>query len=93
MSYAAAHAYEAEAEDLGVSEVARSSRGFMRAYEKHGTPAAMRRAPHPVRNHSWARERSNFVKRHMKQYDKDPTLPRWLALVMWAYKPPGRRPS
>ena len=36
MSYAAAHAYEAEASRHGVSAVARSPKGFMREYERAG---------------------------------------------------------
>lgn len=92
MPYAQAHRWEAEAEMRGVSQVARSSRGFMRAYERHPTAAQLRRTPHPTRNHSWAHERANFVKRHMEQYRKNPTRRRWLALVMWAYMPPGPAP-
>lgn len=93
LSYKQAHAWEAEAKAHDVSQVARSARGFMRAYEKHGTAAAMRRAPHPSHDHSWAQERANFVHRHMKQYVKHPTYRRWLALLMWAYRPPGRIPE
>ena len=92
MSYAAAHAWEAEAARLGVSEVARSRRGFMRAYERHGTASATRRAAHHS-SHTWGTERTNFVKRHMAQYRKNPTYRRWLALVMWAYRPPGPVPT
>lgn len=92
MSYAQAHAWEAEARRHGVSAVARSARGFMRAYERHGTADAMRRAPHPKHDHTWARERANFVARHMVQYSRHRTYRRWLALVMWAYRP-GPPPS
>ena len=101
MSYAAAHAWEAEAARLGVSEVARSRRGFLRAYERHGaaTRHARMRCHHSNRNSSrsptawtWGQERARFVARHMAQYRQHPTYRRWLALVMWAYKPPGPRP-
>ena len=43
--YAAAHAYERRAAELGVSRVARSRRGFMRQYEKAGGSTAMERRP------------------------------------------------
>jgi hypothetical protein len=105
MSYAAAHAWEAEAARLGVSEVARSRRGFMRAYERHGaaTRHARMRRHHSGRNSgrnssrsptawTWGQERARFVARHMAQYRQHPTYRRWLALAMWAYKPPGPRP-
>ena len=92
MTYDQAHRWEAEAARLGVSEVARSRRGFMRAYQRHGTAAAMRKAPHPTRDHSWAVERAHFVKRHMAQYRSHPTRRRWLALVMWAYRPSAEPP-
>ena len=42
MPYPQAHAFEAEAARLRVSQVARSSKGFMREYERAGTLAAMR---------------------------------------------------
>ncbi|MHA1156946.1 MAG: hypothetical protein ACTSQK_12635, partial [Candidatus Heimdallarchaeota archaeon] len=42
---------------------------------------------------NWRQRRNAFVARHLIQYNKKPTPRRWLALVMWAYKPPGRRPK
>ena len=48
MSYAAAHAYEAEASRHGVSTVARSSKGFMREYERAGSARAMASRPLPA---------------------------------------------
>ena len=45
MSYAAAHAWEKEAKAHGVSEVARSAKGFLREYAKAGSAAAMRKRP------------------------------------------------
>jgi hypothetical protein len=83
MTYAEAHAYEAEAERRGVSRVARGPSGFMRMYESHGD--GLRRVPHG--NITWGRRRDNFVKRHMAQYQKHPTRRRYLALIMWAYRP------
>lgn len=92
MSYGAAHRWEALAKSKGVSAVARSPRGFMRAYEKAGTW---------VRLDPWWKARRNaFVARHMAQVrqngeklwksDKSGKLQpsrRCLALLMWAYKP------
>lgn len=93
MSYRAAHAHEAEARDRKVSKVARSSRGFMRAYEKHKTAERTRRAVANERTgRTWGETRRNFVRRHMAQYVTHPTRRRWLALVMWAYRPPGPAP-
>lgn len=91
MSYAAAHAHEAKADAHGVSKVARARGGFMRLYETHGRHGLERLAYSP--NLTWARRRDHFVARHMAQYSQHPTYRRWLALVMWAYEPPGKRPA
>lgn len=93
MSYKEAHKYELEAASKGVSEVARSSRGFMRHYQRNGSPREMRRALVPgSETQTWGARRSGFIKRHMAQYRKNKTPRRWLALVMWAYYP-GKRPE
>ena len=42
-------------------------------------------------NQSWSRKRRNFIARHLKQYNANPTFRRYLALLMWAYKPCKRR--
>lgn len=71
---------------LGVSEVARSPRGFLRAYKSsRGMPSR-----------EWLARREGFVARHLAQmvkndeplYGEDglPTR-RHLALVAWAYSP------
>lgn len=83
--------YVALAARRGVSEVARSPRGFLPQYREHGV-----RGLDPW----WRNRRENFVKRHMAQvsmrgeelFDADgqPSR-RHLALIMWAYSPvPGR---
>ena len=95
MSYTAAHAYESEAERYGVSTVARSARGFMREYERAGTARAMVARPLPQGVHggeTWKQKRNGFVARHMTSYRENPTYRRYLALIMWAYKPPGPPP-
>lgn len=92
ITYAAAHKWEPLAKAQGVSEVARSSRGFMRAYEKAGAWAAL--------DPWWKARRNAFVARHMAQVrqngeklwkrDKSGNLRpsrRCLALIMWAYMP------
>jgi dipeptidase len=89
--------YEYEAKKLRVSEVARSNRGFMRAYERaRGDPSVMSTMLVPGINRTtfWGKRRDEFVARHMAQYRKPggKTRRRWLALAMWAYKPPGRAP-
>ena len=79
-------AWEPLMEELGVSEVARSPRGFLREYERRRSG---------ISEH-WRRRREGFVSRHMAQlvgndeplYDRlgRPTR-RHLALVAWAYSP------
>lgn len=97
MSLSEAVNHETEAEELRVSVVARSYRGFMRAYEKaKGNSRKMisMRVPGIKRVSFWAQRRQEFIARHLKQYQKKGgrTRRRWLALVMWAFKPPGRPP-
>lgn len=90
--YAVAHAYEQRASKLGVSKVARSSRGFMRQYEKAGGSTAMARkqvkCTPGVRHQTWGVRRRAFVARHLASYRKNPTERRWLAMMMWAYQAP-----
>ena len=92
MSYKNAAKYLDEAARLGVSEVARSRSGFMGVYKKAKTAAKMKQTAF-TKTQTWGIRRDNFVKRHMAQYVKNPTYRRWLALVMWAYKPPGPVPE
>ena len=94
-------ALESVAEELGVSEVARSERGFVRAYEQaKGDPEVLKHMLVPGKNISWWEERNGFVNRHAKQMElgrenlwKDSTdgFPdperRHSALTMWAYSP------
>lgn len=65
------------AESIGVSEVARSPRGFFSAWKA---------AKYDPRNLSeaWKAKRSAFVARHLPQYLAHPTEPRALALMVWA---------
>jgi hypothetical protein len=82
--------YEPLARSLGVSEVARSHRGFLTAYKKaRGNPSRL-----PL---EWHAKRRAFIARHMAQarmnheslFSKDGSQPsrRGLALIMWAYFP------
>ena len=76
----------------GVSEVARSPRGFLTAYRKAGGD------PNRLTD-AWHRKRIGFLKRHIAQaagrepwFDESgyPTR-RHLALIAWAFSPvPGR---
>ena len=91
-------AHEEEAKKLRVSEVARSNRGFMRAYERAGgNPNIMARILVSGINRIsyWDKRRNEFIARHMAQYTKPggKTRRRWLSLAMWGYKPPGRKPK
>jgi len=73
--------YEAEMKSQGVSEVARSPRGFLTQYKRvKGDGARL--------NEHWRAKREAFIARHMAQYEKNPTRRRKLALIAWAYKPP-----
>lgn len=71
--------YEKLAKRMEVSEVARSSRGFLSALRYYGWRELPRK---------WMRKRNAFLARHMAQYRKHPTMRRWLALMMWGYKAP-----
>lgn len=90
MTYAAAHKWESLARSKGVSKVARSQRGFMRAYERAGSWSKL--------PEKWKRKRNAFVARHMAQVRQNreklwkdgKASRRALALIMWAYMPPGR---
>ena len=75
----------------GVSEVARSPRGFLTAYKKAGGKAS-------ALSDSWKAKREAFIARHMAQVkqnneplmkDGKPTR-RHLALIAWAYSPKAR---
>jgi hypothetical protein len=92
MSYSAAAKYIPDAKERGVSKVARGRGGFMGVYKRMGSSKKMKQADF-TKTQTWGRRRENFIKRHMAQYKKNPTRRRWLALVMWAYKPPGRAPK
>jgi hypothetical protein len=81
-----------EMERRGVSEVARSPRGFLTAYRKaRGDADAL--------SPEWRAKREGFIARHMAQvrehgeplFDKRGNLTRrHLALIAWAYSPfPG----
>lgn len=81
--------YESKAAARGVSEVARSSRGFLTAYKAAGGKAAS--LPE-----NWRRKRDGFVARHKAQLeahgeplfdDSGRPTRRHLALIMWAYSP------
>ena len=91
MSYSNASSYIKEAKKLGVSKVARSKTGFMGVYKRVRTSREMKKHL-ASKTLTWERKRNGFIKRHMAQYVKNPTYRRWLALVMWAYKP-GKKPE
>lgn len=84
-------------EAQGVSEVARSSRGFLAAYENAGgDPLELASMTDRHSGENWASRRDNFVARHRAQLQGtgwkggNPTR-RHLALVAWAYSPtPGK---
>jgi hypothetical protein len=63
---------------LGVSEVARSHRGFLTNYLSN---------PEDLSD-DWVKKRNAFIARTLPAYLKNPTYPRLLSLYAWAYKPP-----
>jgi hypothetical protein len=76
-------AFETVAADLGVSQVARGPKGFLKVYKEGRIDSY------------WRNRRQNFIKRHMAFVEKNneslwkngyPTR-RHLALIMWAYTP------
>lgn len=75
--------YEPEMKRLGVSKVARSSRGFLTAYKRAGSPDKL--------SDDWKKKRSAFVARHGTQYKKHPTRRRRLALIAWGHDPERKR--
>jgi hypothetical protein len=79
--------YEDEMKKQGVSEVARSSRGFLGNYKKYKTFANMKNKNPPNENITWEDKRRAFVKRHLAQYKQNPTERRRLALIAWAFMP------
>lgn len=92
LSLAECQRWEPLAERLGVSEVARSPRGFLTAYKAAGGHAG-RLSP------AWRARREAFIARHMAQVEiNDESLfrngqpsRRHLALIMWAYSPVAAR--
>jgi hypothetical protein len=79
------------ADKLGVSEVARSSRGFLAAYERFGRPAYVENAIDIFSGQKWGDRRDAFISRHLPQYEDNPTTRRRIALLMWAYDPNGSK--
>lgn len=72
--------FEPEMKRLKVSQVARSSKGFLSAYKRvNGNAEKL--------SIKWKQTRDNFIKRHLPQYKLKPTHRRLLALYAWAYKP------
>lgn len=70
--------YEPEMRRLKVSEVARSPRGFLTAYKRHGRLRI---------GFAWIIKRRAFIARTLPQYRANPTYRRWLSLIAWAYRP------
>lgn len=89
MSLALAAKFEPMAKAMGVSEVARSRRGFFPQFKAVGGRFAQL-------DPWWRNRRNNFVRRHMAQVkahgeklvdSKGRPTRRHLALIMWAYSP------
>ena len=78
-------------EQLEVSEIARSKRGFLYNYNIHGKKFLILRLPITDPDYSkgwtWDKKRNAFIDRHLAQYNKEKTVRRKLALIAWAYDP------
>lgn len=85
MGRALAEAFVPFMEAMDVSEVARSRRGFFHNWGEHGARVWPMRDPRFGQR--WDERRDNFVARHLAQYERNPTVRRFLALVAWAYTP------
>lgn len=60
-----------------VSQVARKKNQFLDVYKRHG-----QQLPEP-----WFIKRENFLKRHIVQYNHNPSVRRRLAMIVWAFDP------
>ena len=60
----------------GVSEIARSSNGFLNVYKRYG-----KHLPD-----AWLKKRHNFIARTYAAYKLNPTYRRKLSLLAWAFK-------
>ena len=74
-----------------VSEIARSSRGFLHHYNIYGKKVLLLKLPRSDPQYSshltWDKKRNSFIARHLKQYNVNKTVKRKLALIAWAYYP------
>ena len=64
---------------------------FLRIYEKHSTPKKLAIVK-SKKDKNWRLRRNKYVIEQLHKYNQHPTAKKWLQLVMWGYKPPGRRP-
>lgn len=93
LAYSEIKKFIPEMEKLGVSKVARgeekssaTDEGFIEVYKKIRKPEKMYEEK-ATRNQSWGERRDNFISRHLKSYNDNPTYRRRLALIAWAYDP------
>jgi hypothetical protein len=72
-----------------VSVVARSSRGFLAAYEKYRKPSLVEAATDSFSGQKWGVRRAAFIARTLPSYISAPSERRRLALLTWAFDPNG----
>ncbi len=77
--------YEDEAKEKGVSEVARSSSGFLGQYKKFKDFDKFKDKKASNSNMDWEDKRESFIARHLASYRRNPTRRRKIALAIWAY--------
>ena len=80
--------YLPEAEKAKVSAVARSERGFVKAYIEAQNPETLKQMTVPNKTHNWYEERERYLKRTNAAYLKNPTYRRWLSMAVWAFVAP-----
>ena len=78
--------YREQMRTMGVSEVSRAPGGFMHTYLKDGE-RMLTRVITKSTGLTWEKKREAFIKRHLVQYKKTPTIRHRLALIAWAYDP------
>lgn len=67
------------AKQLKVSEVARGPDGWLTHHKQNKEMA--------LADMQWLRKRHGFISRVLPEYEKKPSLRRYLSLIMWSYQP------
>jgi hypothetical protein len=86
LDYETMNSFKKVIEDSKVSERARKPDGFYTVYlREKGDPIKLDKLQYPNKKHSYLVERTNYLKRSVPQYQKNPTRRRLLSLISWAF--------